>query len=187
MSYTWEAWEDQRREAIELAARRQVEWKEAKAAALANRPALPDELPKCALGIKIITRSCGHNQAIVLRCGLPVCTECERIRAEEERERWAQVIERMHSPTHWVFALRSDVSLAKAGGLLDKCFNRFLELRLGRASRKKYLVASLALLAEWRERFDRKHNENQSFPSSARIEKSIRRFWLSDVPTAEAH
>jgi hypothetical protein len=145
----------------------------------------PAGLARCTTGIKLLTRGCNHNQAIVLRCRKHTCPHCSQIRSSEDRARWLPVLASMKHPKQIVLAVKSLSVAIPSLDLLAKCFRRFCELRLGKRSRAKYKKLSLEFIEEHRAEFDANHNQDQKRFSADRWIRSIERFWNVDVPALE--
>jgi len=145
----------------------------------------PARLPKCTTGVKLLTRGCNHNQAIVLRCGKPTCIDCSEIKAAEERARWLPVLAEMKHPKQLVLAVKSLPAAIPSLDLLAKCNRRFMELRLGQRSRARYLKLSHEFIEAHKAEFDAHHDEDQKCFSAKRWHWSVDRFWLVEVPELE--
>lgn len=147
---------------------------------LIDREARPD-VPKCAVGVKIFTRQCGHRQAVPVRCGKPTCPECERVRSVEAVFRWQPVIDAMVHPKMTVLAVKSDPVLEVAGRRLAECYARFLDLRIGGRKRGYFKAKTAEFIAAHAEEFDRHHAEDVHRKDTAGWLESCGKFWDRDL------
>jgi hypothetical protein len=138
-------------------------------------------LPSCTQGVKLFSRECGHNQAVVMRCGRPVCPECEKIRAAESMAKWKPIMDAMRWPKMLVLAVKSDKNLIVAMALLFLCFARFLDLRIGARARARQRSAALDFVREHAAEFDKHHAEDPGRKSAAEWEKSVIQFFDRDL------
>lgn len=142
-------------------------------------------LPRCTQGVKLFERGCGHRQAVVIRCGRPVCPECESIRAREAMEEWRPVVEAMRWPKMLVLAVKSDEVLLSSMFMLQFCFGRFLDLRIGGRAREEHKARALEFVREHAAEFDSHHDEGAQRKSSAEWEQSVIRFVDKDLKAVE--
>ena len=108
--------------------------------------------PECPTGIIAFKRTCGHQQAVVMKCGSPLCAECERERIARIVERWTEPLEALPSLKLMTLTIRNGEEAAERLKVLDTSFRKLMDFRLGRTNLRRLKKRVFRFISQWEEK-----------------------------------
>lgn len=107
---------------------------------------------ECPSGIIAFKRTCGHQQAVVMKCGSPLCAECERERIAHIVERWTEPLEALPTLKMMTLTIRNGEHLSERLKVLDTSFRKLMDFRLGRNNRTRLKKRVSGVINRWEEK-----------------------------------
>ncbi len=87
-----------------------------------------------------------------MKCGSPLCAECERERIARIVERWTEPLEALPTLKMMTLTIRNGEDLAERLKVLDTSFRKLMDFRLGRNNRARLKKRVLGVIDRWEEK-----------------------------------